>query len=66
MKIENPQRLIRNLFLSVLIYALPVALMFLSFSISGEKPWKKAAAKKAAIEAGQTETPFTKKTKNND
>ena len=42
MKIE-PQirrRVIRNALLSLLLYALPVLLMFLTFSLRGERPWE--------------------------
>ena len=45
MKIDDQTRkqLIRNVLLSLFIYALPVALMFLSFYISGSRPWQKKA-----------------------
>lgn len=33
-------RIVRNVVLSFFIYALPVALMLLTFYISGERPWK--------------------------
>ena len=33
-------RIVRNVFLSLLIYALPVLLMLLTFYINGERPWK--------------------------
>lgn len=35
----NRRRLIRNLLLSLVIYALPVALMLLTFYIRGVRPW---------------------------
>lgn len=54
MKIENPQRLIRNIFLSLFIYALPILLMFVSFSITGEKPWKEKAKKGQQNEQSST------------
>lgn len=57
MKIENPQRLIRNIFLSLFIYALPVLLMFFSFSITGEKPWKEKARKAQQKEQSSTKKP---------
>ncbi|WP_202409460.1 hypothetical protein [Hufsiella arboris] len=34
------KRIIRNVLLSLLIYALPVLLMFLTFYLTGQKPWK--------------------------
>jgi sterol desaturase/sphingolipid hydroxylase (fatty acid hydroxylase superfamily) len=37
------EKLIRDGSLSLLIYALPVVLMFLSFSISGKRPWEQFA-----------------------
>ncbi|SEN86376.1 hypothetical protein SAMN05216436_12362 [bacterium A37T11] len=42
MEIEDKvrRRIVRNIFLSLLIYAMPVMLMFLSFLISGKRPWK--------------------------
>ena len=36
---ETKQKIIRDLLVSLFIYALPVLLMFLSFYISGKKPW---------------------------
>lgn len=42
-------RLVKNLILSVFIYALPVILMFLSFYLSGQKPWLKKAVDKNSI-----------------
>ena len=35
------QRIVRNVLLSFFIYALPIALMLLTFYFSGERPWKK-------------------------
>jgi hypothetical protein len=32
-------RMIKNILLSILIYALPVLLMLFSFYLSGERPW---------------------------
>src|SRR5580692_6287902 len=37
------QKLISNSLVSLLIYALPVALMLLTFSITGQRPWLQAA-----------------------
>jgi hypothetical protein len=35
------QKIIRDLLVSLLIYALPVVLMFLSFKVTGKGPWLK-------------------------
>ena len=36
---EAKQKIIRDITISLLLYALPVILMFLSFYITGKKPW---------------------------
>jgi preprotein translocase subunit YajC len=43
MKMEpaTKQRIIRNAFLSLFIYVLPIALMFLTFYFTGQRPWEK-------------------------
>jgi preprotein translocase subunit YajC len=43
MKIEPAirERIFRNALLSLFIYALPVALMFLTFYFTGQRPWEK-------------------------
>jgi preprotein translocase subunit YajC len=43
MKMESAtkQRIIRNAFLSLFIYVLPIALMFLTFYFTGQRPWEK-------------------------
>ncbi|GAA4786561.1 hypothetical protein GCM10023231_13250 [Olivibacter ginsenosidimutans] len=41
MEKEVKDRIVRNVLLSLLIYALPVLLMFLYFWITGQKPWMK-------------------------
>jgi hypothetical protein len=38
-------RILRNVILSLFIYALPVLLMLITFYISGERPWKNYKAK---------------------
>lgn len=38
-------RIVRNVLLSLFIYALPVLLMLLTFYISGERPWKDSNVK---------------------
>ncbi|MGZ3751521.1 MAG: hypothetical protein ACXVB0_15110 [Mucilaginibacter sp.] len=42
MKIDNNTKksIIRNVFLSLFIYVLPILLMFLSFYITGKRPWE--------------------------
>jgi hypothetical protein len=42
MEIDNDTKkgIARNVFLSLFIYVLPVLLMFLSFYISGKRPWE--------------------------
>ncbi len=43
MKMEShiANRIVRNILLSVFIYALPVLLMLLTFYFTGQKPWEK-------------------------
>ncbi len=43
------QRMYRNLLLSLFIYALPVLLMFLSFYLTGQKPWLKTSKTSTVI-----------------
>lgn len=38
------QKIIRDVLISLVLYALPVILMLLSFKITGQRPWKKIAA----------------------
>jgi hypothetical protein len=47
MKIEpaKKQRIVRNAVLSLFIFLLPVALMYTTFLITGERPWEKKAQK---------------------
>lgn len=42
MKMEShiAGRIFRNIFLSLFIYALPIALMLLTFYFNGQRPWK--------------------------
>jgi hypothetical protein len=37
-------RIVKNIMLSLIIYALPIVLMLLSFYLTGERPWQKAAS----------------------
>lgn len=43
MKLEKEvkDQIIRNVLLSLFIYALPIVLMFLYFYVTGQKPWLK-------------------------
>lgn len=43
MKMEShiANRIVRNVLLSVFIYALPVLLMLLTFYFTGQRPWEK-------------------------
>jgi preprotein translocase subunit YajC len=51
MKLETTtkQQIVRNAFLSLFIYGLPIALMFLTFYITGQRPWEKKNAKKENV-----------------
>ena len=43
MKIEKATKdqIIRNVILSLFIYILPIALMFITFLVTGQRPWEK-------------------------
>ena len=47
MKLEkaNKDRIVRNVILSLFIYLLPIALLFISLKISGQRPWEKKNTK---------------------
>jgi hypothetical protein len=47
MKIEQAtkDRIVRNVILSLFIYLLPVALLFITLKITGQKPWEKKSQK---------------------
>jgi len=47
MKIEQAtkERIVKNVVLSLFIYLLPVALMFLTLTITGKRPWEKKTPK---------------------
>jgi len=47
MKIEEQtrQRIVKNAVLSLFIYILPIALMFITFYITGDRPWLKQQQK---------------------
>lgn len=42
---ETKQKIIRDITISLFLYALPVILMFMSFYITGKKPWLNQAKK---------------------
>jgi hypothetical protein len=44
---KTKQKIFRDLVVSLLIYALPVVLMFLSFYVTGKKPWLNQTQKSA-------------------
>jgi preprotein translocase subunit YajC len=41
---ETEQRIVKNAFLSLFIFLLPIALMFITFYFTGERPWEKKQA----------------------
>jgi preprotein translocase subunit YajC len=53
MKIDpaTKQQIIKNALLSLFIYVLPIALMFITFSITGQRPWEKKAQKKENVKS---------------
>ena len=53
MKIEQAtkERIIRNVALSLFIYLLPIALMFLTFTITGQRPWEKKTQKQENVKS---------------
>jgi hypothetical protein len=50
-------RIIKNAFLSIFIYGLPVVLMFLTFSITGQRPWEKKQKEKEKVRTEKTNSP---------
>lgn len=55
MKIEESvkQRIIKNVFVSLFIYALPILLMFFTFYFTGQRPWLKKAHQTSQISKQQ-------------
>jgi len=51
MKIEVhiARRIVKNVIVSLFIYALPVALMFLTFYLTGQRPWELKEKQKTEI-----------------
>jgi hypothetical protein len=53
---ETKGRITRNVLLSLFIYVLPIALMFITLSITGQRPWLKAHAQKENVKTITTKT----------
>ncbi len=53
MKIEKATKnqIVRNAVLSLFIYLLPVALMFITFLITGQRPWEKKSPKTESVKS---------------
>jgi hypothetical protein len=53
MKIEQAtkERIVRNVVLSLFIYLLPIALMFVTFTITGKRPWEKKTQKQENVKS---------------
>ncbi len=51
MKIEKTvmKQLIRDGVISIFLYALPIALMFLYYYVKGERPWKEQPGKAVSV-----------------
>jgi preprotein translocase subunit YajC len=51
MKIEPhiARRIVKNVLVSLFIYALPVVLMFLTFYLTGQRPWEKIEKSKTEV-----------------
>jgi preprotein translocase subunit YajC len=62
MKLETTtkQQIARNAILSLFIYVLPIALMFITFYFTGQRPWEKQQHKQE-----QLKSITTKNTSNN-
>ena len=63
MKMEQAtrQRIAKNAVLSLFIYILPIAAMFITFAITGQRPW----TKKQPAKTQQTKSINTKNTDGN-
>lgn len=59
MKIDDKTKksITRNVFLSLFIYALPILLMFLSFYITGKRPWEQSRSANNQSANHLTKTP---------
>lgn len=51
MKLEQSTKvqIVKNALLSLLLYTLPIVLMFATFAITGERPWEKKQQHKQQI-----------------
>jgi len=58
MKIDETtkKQIIKNVLLSLFIYALPIALMFITFSITGQRPWEKKVQQKENVKSVTNKT----------
>lgn len=43
------RRIVKNVLVSLFIYALPIALMFLTFYLTGQRPWAKKEKPKTEV-----------------
>jgi hypothetical protein len=59
MKIDGKTKksIARNVFLSLFIYVLPILLMFLSFYITGKRPWEQSGSANNKSANHLTKTP---------
>ncbi|MDB5022945.1 MAG: hypothetical protein JWP78_700 [Mucilaginibacter sp.] len=51
MQKETKEQIVRNVLLSLLIYLLPIALMFITFLITGERPWENKTPEKQNVKS---------------
>jgi len=48
---ETKNQIVKNAALSLLLYILPIALMFLTFWITGQRPWEKKVQQKENVKS---------------
>ena len=53
---ETKQKIVKNVLLSLFLYILPIALMFITFSITGQRPWKDKPVKKEITKSSTNKT----------
>jgi hypothetical protein len=53
---EVKKQITRNVIVSLFLYLLPIVLMFLTFLITGERPWEKKAPKKENVKSVNNKT----------
>lgn len=51
MAVETKDRIVRNVILSLFIYILPIALMFATFYVTGQRPWEKKQHEKENVKS---------------